>query len=83
MEPWLNGQIDCWVLTVTDWFSLLIDRKDHRNGIHKPKRYRLESMKDVCPKLRKNLKFARRNNKSRKEMLELEAKLREQRAQKK
>ncbi|XP_074598057.1 ribosomal protein L29 [Brevipalpus obovatus] len=44
------------------------NRKDHRNGIHKPKRFRKESMKGVDAKLLRNLKFSRKKNKSCKEM---------------
>ncbi|GFS54129.1 hypothetical protein NPIL_651591 [Nephila pilipes] len=39
------------------------NRKDHRNGIMRPKRFRKESMKGVCPKFLKNLKYARKHNK--------------------
>ncbi|KAI1291748.1 60S ribosomal protein L29 [Halotydeus destructor] len=48
------------------------NRKDHRNGIHKPKRMRKESMKGVCPKLVRNLRYARKNNKTRAELIALE-----------
>lgn len=47
------------------------NRKDHRNGIHKPKRHTKESMKGVDQKLLKNLKFSRAHNKSRAELKEL------------
>ena len=35
------------------------DRKDHRNGIKKPKRSRFMSMKGVDAKFLKNLRFAK------------------------
>ncbi len=44
------------------------NRKDHRNGIKMPKRFRKESMRGVDPKLLRNLKFARKGNKSRVEL---------------
>ncbi|KAF8791851.1 60S ribosomal protein L29 like protein [Argiope bruennichi] len=39
------------------------NRKDHRNGIKKPSRFRKESMRGVDPKFLKNLKFSRKHNK--------------------
>lgn len=53
------------------------NRKDHQNGIHKPKRHTKQSMKGVDQKLLKNLKYSRANNKTRAELLELEAKLKQ------
>ncbi|KAF8375454.1 rpl-29 [Pristionchus pacificus] len=42
----------------------LSDRKDHRNGIHKPTKQRYMSMKGVDPKFLKNLRFAKKHNKN-------------------
>ncbi|XP_076313602.1 ribosomal protein L29 [Tachypleus tridentatus] len=39
------------------------NRKDHRNGIYKPKGHRKPSMKGVDPKFLRNLRFARKHNK--------------------
>nr|CAY61899.1 60S ribosomal protein L29 [Tityus discrepans] len=39
------------------------NRKDHRNGIKKPPRFRKPSMKGVDPKFLRNLRFARKHNK--------------------
>ncbi|KFD61805.1 hypothetical protein M514_26007 [Trichuris suis] len=36
------------------------NRKDHRNGIKRPRRYRQRSWKGVCPKFLKNLRFVRK-----------------------
>ncbi|XP_028967905.1 60S ribosomal protein L29 [Galendromus occidentalis] len=33
------------------------NRKDHRNGIKKPKRNQTESMKGCCPKFLRNLRY--------------------------
>ena len=41
----------------------LSDRKDHRNGIHKPRKQRYVSMKGVDPKFLRNLRFAKKHNK--------------------
>ncbi|KAH7698584.1 large subunit ribosomal protein 29 [Aphelenchoides avenae] len=41
------------------------NKKDHRNGIHKPKRTRYVSQKGVDPKFLRNLKFAKKHNKRR------------------
>nr|ABM55571.1 ribosomal protein L29e-like protein [Maconellicoccus hirsutus] len=38
------------------------NRKDHRNGIKKPKRYRYESKLGVCQKFLKNQRFALKGN---------------------
>ncbi|KAI2804190.1 60S ribosomal protein L29 [Blomia tropicalis] len=54
------------------------NRKDHRNGIHRPKKLRKQSWKGVDQKLLRNMRFSRKNNKSRQELLELEAALRSQ-----
>ena len=51
------------------------NRKDHRNGIYKPKKLRKQSMKGVDQKLLKNLRYSKANNKSRAELIELEKKL--------
>ena len=51
------------------------NRKDHRNGIYKPKKSRKQSMKGVDQKLVKNLKYSKANNKPRAELIELESKL--------
>nr|ABR87314.1 large subunit ribosomal protein 29 [Pristionchus sp. 15 RS5229] len=40
------------------------NRKDHRNGIHKPTKQRYLSMKGVDPKFLKNLRFAKKHNKN-------------------
>uniref|UniRef100_A0A8W8LYQ2 60S ribosomal protein L29 n=2 Tax=Magallana gigas TaxID=29159 RepID=A0A8W8LYQ2_MAGGI len=40
------------------------NRKQHRNGIHRPKTYRYPSMKGVDPKFLKNLKFSKKHNKN-------------------
>lgn len=53
------------------------NRKDHRNGIHKPKRFTKQSMKGVDQKLLRNLKYSRANNKPRAELIELEKKLKQ------
>lgn len=52
------------------------NRKDHRNGIYKPKKQTKQSMKGVDQKLLKNLKYSRANNKPRSELIALEEKLR-------
>nr|ACV20958.1 large subunit ribosomal protein 29 [Acrostichus sp. RS5083] len=39
------------------------NRKDHRNGIHKPAKQRYMSMKGVDAKFIKNLRFAKKHNK--------------------
>lgn len=51
------------------------NRKDHTNGIYKPKKSRKQSMKGVDQKFLKNLKYSRANNKPRAELIELESKL--------
>ncbi|XP_054278271.1 uncharacterized protein LOC128996848 [Macrosteles quadrilineatus] len=38
------------------------NRKAHRNGIKKPKRFRHESTQGVDPKFLRNLRFAKKNN---------------------
>uniref|UniRef100_A0A915LA88 60S ribosomal protein L29 n=1 Tax=Romanomermis culicivorax TaxID=13658 RepID=A0A915LA88_ROMCU len=38
------------------------NRKDHRNGIHKPRRLRYPSTKGVDPKFLRNLKFVKKGN---------------------
>lgn len=48
------------------------NRKDHRNGIYKPKRHTKQSMKGVDQKLLRNLKYARKFNKTKAELQELE-----------
>ncbi|KAH7645446.1 ribosomal protein L29 [Dermatophagoides farinae] len=53
------------------------NRKDHRNGIHRPKKMRKQSMKGVDQKLLRNMRFSRKHNKSREELLQLEAQLRQ------
>ncbi|KAH9415230.1 ribosomal protein L29 [Dermatophagoides pteronyssinus] len=53
------------------------NRKDHRNGIHRPKKMRKQSMKGVDQKLLRNMRFSRKHNKSRQELLQLEAQLRQ------
>nr|ACV20957.1 large subunit ribosomal protein 29 [Diplogasteroides magnus] len=40
------------------------NRKDHRNGIKRPKKQRYMSMKGVDPKFLKNLRFAKKHNKT-------------------
>ncbi|KAK4883942.1 hypothetical protein RN001_000213 [Aquatica leii] len=45
------------------------NRKDHRNGIKKPNRFRQESTLGVCAKFLKNLKFAKKHNLSTKQQL--------------
>nr|ACV20956.1 large subunit ribosomal protein 29 [Oigolaimella attenuata] len=39
------------------------NRKDHRNGIKRPRKQRYMSMKGVDPKFLKNLRFAKKHNK--------------------
>ncbi|VDN08330.1 unnamed protein product, partial [Thelazia callipaeda] len=39
------------------------DRKDHRNGIKRPKKHRFMSMKGVEQKFLRNLRFAKKHNK--------------------
>lgn len=51
------------------------NRKDHRNGIYKPKKLLKQSMKGVDQKFLKNLKYSRAHNKSRAELIALESKL--------
>lgn len=46
-----------------DHFACIADRKDHRNGIHKPKRQRNVSMKGVDQKFLRNLRFSKKHNK--------------------
>lgn len=41
---------------------LCLDRKDHRNGIYKPKRQTKTSMKGVDPKFLRNLRFAKKGS---------------------
>ncbi|KPM04316.1 long-chain-fatty-acid-CoA ligase 5 isoform X3 [Sarcoptes scabiei] len=53
------------------------NRKDHRNGIHRPKKLRKQSMKGVDQKLLRNMKFCRKFNKSREELLKLEQNLKQ------
>ena len=53
------------------------NRKDHRNGIYRPKKNRKESMKGVDQKFLKNLKYSKANNKSRAELIALEQALRQ------
>jgi large subunit ribosomal protein L29e len=48
------------------------NRKDHRNGIYRPKKNRKESMKGVDQKFLKNLKYSKAHNKSRAELIALE-----------
>lgn len=45
------------------------NRKDHRNGIKRPKRFRQESTLGVCAKFLKNLKFAKKHNLNTKQQL--------------
>lgn len=44
-------------------FIFISDRKDHRNGIPKPKKHRFMSMKGVDPKFLRNLRYAKKHNK--------------------
>ncbi|AWP02594.1 putative 60S ribosomal protein L29 isoform 2 [Scophthalmus maximus] len=39
-------------------------RKAHRNGIKKPRSQRYESLKGVDPKFLRNMRFAKKHNKS-------------------
>ncbi|RTG83019.1 large subunit ribosomal protein L29e [Schistosoma bovis] len=39
------------------------NRKQHRNGIHKPKKQRYPSLKGVDPKFLRNMRFAKKHNK--------------------
>lgn len=43
--------------------TFFADRKDHRNGIKKPKKHRFMSMKGVDQKFLRNLRFAKKHNK--------------------
>uniref|UniRef100_A0A0R3S333 60S ribosomal protein L29 n=1 Tax=Elaeophora elaphi TaxID=1147741 RepID=A0A0R3S333_9BILA len=43
------------------------NRKDHRNGIKKPKKHRFMSMKGVDQKFLRNLRFAKKHNKRHKQ----------------
>ncbi|KAL5242579.1 hypothetical protein ACI65C_009989 [Semiaphis heraclei] len=38
------------------------NRKDHRNGIYRPKKYRHESRRGVCQKFLRNQKYALKGN---------------------
>ncbi|KAL1461191.1 hypothetical protein WDU94_013112 [Cyamophila willieti] len=38
------------------------NRKDHRNGIHRPKKVYSESNLGVCPKFTRNLRFSKKHN---------------------
>jgi len=44
------------------------NRKAHRNGIRKPKKERILVKKGCDPKFLKNMKFARKHNKSKAEI---------------
>jgi len=44
------------------FFCSVIDRKAHRNGIKKPKRYRHESTRGVDAKFLRNQRFAKKHN---------------------
>uniref|UniRef100_A0A915DXM0 60S ribosomal protein L29 n=1 Tax=Ditylenchus dipsaci TaxID=166011 RepID=A0A915DXM0_9BILA len=50
------------------------NKKDHRNGIHKPARQRYQSMKGVDPKFLRNLRYAKKNNKRHQHAQPLESK---------
>ncbi|VDN23487.1 unnamed protein product [Gongylonema pulchrum] len=39
------------------------NRKDHRNGIKRPKKHRFMSMRGVDQKFLRNLRFAKKHNK--------------------
>ncbi|KAH9400416.1 60S ribosomal protein L29 [Tyrophagus putrescentiae] len=54
------------------------NRKDHRNGIHRPKKFRTQSWEGVDQKLLRNMRFARKGNKTREELVQLEQALRQQ-----
>ncbi|GLH13761.1 hypothetical protein R5R35_009562 [Gryllus longicercus] len=45
------------------------NRKDHRNGIKKPRRFRHESTLGVDPKFLRNLRYSKKNNLSTKAQL--------------
>lgn len=45
------------------------NRKDHRNGIKRPKRYRHESTLGVDPKFLRNLRFSKKHNLKTKDQL--------------
>lgn len=94
-----SGHLRGTVLTnFTTFFS---DRKDHRNGIHRPKKFRTQSWEGVSSlilsflpliftnshnffylqvdqKLLRNMRFARKGNKTREELVQLEQALRQQ-----
>ncbi|PAA52392.1 hypothetical protein BOX15_Mlig007628g2 [Macrostomum lignano] len=40
------------------------NRKHHRNGIYRPKKQRYPSLKGVDPKFLRNMRFAKKHNKS-------------------
>jgi len=39
-------------------------RKNHRNGIYRPKKQRYPSLKGVDPKFLRNMRFAKKHNKN-------------------
>ncbi|VDL87219.1 unnamed protein product [Schistocephalus solidus] len=49
-------------------FILFADRKQHRNGIYKPKKQRYPSLSGVDPKFLRNMRFAKKHNKRSKKM---------------
>ncbi|VDP16321.1 unnamed protein product [Onchocerca flexuosa] len=51
------------VVDIRDTELIVSDRKDHRNGIKKPKKHRFMSMKGVDQKFLRNLRFAKKHNK--------------------
>ncbi|KAF6775705.1 hypothetical protein AHF37_04834 [Paragonimus kellicotti] len=44
-------------------YDCLVDRKQHRNGIIRPKKQRYPSLKGVDPKFLRNMRFAKKHNK--------------------
>uniref|UniRef100_A0A1I7SSP1 60S ribosomal protein L29 n=1 Tax=Bursaphelenchus xylophilus TaxID=6326 RepID=A0A1I7SSP1_BURXY len=56
------GQVEEPYQSQPEFVRIRRDRKDHRNGIHKPKRQARTSMKGVDPKFLKNLRFAKKGS---------------------
>ncbi|KAF8568582.1 hypothetical protein P879_01897 [Paragonimus westermani] len=65
-ETWQRARTTLATIRVTyalNSCNYLADRKQHRNGIVRPKKQRYPSLKGVDPKFLRNMRFAKKHNK--------------------
>ncbi|VDD77655.1 unnamed protein product [Mesocestoides corti] len=64
-EGWPRVRTTVHIIRVSYTCRLVhyVDRKNHRNGIHRPRKQRFPSLKGVDPKFLRNMRFAKKKNK--------------------